>query len=666
MKKVAMYCRVSSDDQKNRDTIENQIETLNAYIEFKEDLEKYDEYLDDAISGTVPFDQRPKGKQLIEDCKKGLFQAILVYKVDRFGRDTLSGLSAVELLRNYNIEIISVTEPFDLNTPTGRFQFISYLNMAELDRNNILERMFIGATRAAKQGKWLGGIVPYGYFVNKEKFLEINEIEATIVRKIFDLYINDGLSILDVTCYLNNSGIDCNYAIRGTGKKNYDSKLSIWSTATIQRIFSSTTYIGIHEYGKRSTKRKETIVRQVPAIIPVEIFEEAQIKKSENKIMSSRNSPNRDFLLRTLIKCGECGRTYYGIYYKKSKSVYSCSGKKNAAKKLYGVKCSNINVVADTIENYAWECCKYILLNFKDFKVKVEDNNIFNEIQEEIERLNKIIGNFENEKSNVFKLYRKNLIDDLELEGQLTDIKKENKKYQKLLQEALNKLEVYNDKNTILNEFEKTVDYYKNRLGVISDEDKKVIFKFLIKEIIITTNIDDGIKTEAFDISWNLPDLIFAPTSLQKLSQNSSELRSEKIPTLYIDKNLYIYIGKKLTNLRLTKNLTRKDLSKEMNLSEYTLKGLELGLIKKSFHYIHLYCRHFNASPYNYLNFDKIIIKTFEEKLTYLMLYYGCKRKVDLDKILNKYDGYISDSINKNANRDFLTTINNKIKEIKK
>jgi len=282
-KKIAIYCRVSSDDQKERDTIENQIEILNTYIEFKEELEKAGEYFDDGISGTVPFQERPAGKLLIEGCKNGLFNSILVWKIDRFGRDTLSGLNAVKLISQYNVEIISVTEPFDLNTPTGRFQFITYLNMAELERSNILDRMFIGATRAAKKGKWLGGIVPYGYYVNKERFLEINEFEANVVRKIFDLYIHEKMSTLKIAIYLNDIGIDCNYAARGTGKSTSTRKKSVWSLTSIQRILSSTTYKGIHEYGKRGTRRTETIIREVPAIIPIEVYENAEKVRKENK-----------------------------------------------------------------------------------------------------------------------------------------------------------------------------------------------------------------------------------------------------------------------------------------------------------------------------------------------------------------------------------------------
>ena len=186
MKNVAIYCRVSSDDQKERETIENQVEILESYVEIRENLKIIKKYLDDGISGTIPFEERPEGKELLKDSTSGLFNTVLVYRVDRFGRDTLTGLSTIEKLRNNNIEILSVTEPFDLNTPTGRYQFINYLNMAELERNNILDRMFIGATRAAKKGQWLGGITPYGYRV-ENKYLVVDEEEAKVVKKIYDL-----------------------------------------------------------------------------------------------------------------------------------------------------------------------------------------------------------------------------------------------------------------------------------------------------------------------------------------------------------------------------------------------------------------------------------------------------------------------------------------------
>lgn len=663
MKRIAIYCRVSSDDQKEKDTIDNQVDILNTYIEMKDDLEKYDEYLDDGVSGTIPFQERNYGKKLIEDAKRGLFDAILVWKIDRFGRDTLSGLSAVELLRQYNIEIISITEPFDLNTPTGRFQFITYLNMAELERNNILDRMFLGATRAAKQGKWLGGIVPYGYYVNKDKYLEINEDEAVVVRKIFDMYVNDNLSSLDIAVFLNSSGIDCNYASRGTGKKNMTEKKSLWSTSTIQRILRSPTYMGIHEYGKRASRRKETIFREVPAIIPEEVFEKATYTRKENIKYSKRNSPNRNFLLRTMIKCGECNRTYYGIYYKNRSAVYSCSGKKTPAKKLYGVKCSNINVNADYLENYIWDKCKEILINYDNYKVKdhFDDNKCA--IEKEISILNSSLKESDLEKSNILKLYRKNIISEVELEEQLTDIKNESDRLTKLINSTKEKLEIYNNKTAIIKSNEKLVEHYKDRIDILSEQEKIKIIRTFIKDITVTSIIEHGEKLPSINITWDMSNLIFESSSIQRLSLT----HIKKIPSYYISENLHLFYGHKLIELRLKNNLTKRDLSKALNISEKTLKHIEEGKIKNPYYYYYIYCRHFNLSSNIYLDFNLIKTNDLSGKLEFIKAFYGLKSLKDIDMILNLRPGSISEYINgKNKNSNIETRIENKVAKLKR
>ncbi|MEG2412893.1 MAG: recombinase family protein [Clostridium sp.] len=515
MKRVAIYCRVSSDDQKERETIENQVDILKTYIEMKEDLELACEYLDDGVSGTVEFEKRPTGKLLIDKASEGEFDAILVYKIDRFGRDTLSGLSAVEVLRTYNIEIISLTEPFDLNTPTGRFQFITYLNMAELERNNILDRMFLGASRAAKQGRWLGGIVPFGYFVNKDKYLEINEDEAVIVRKIFDMYVEDKKNSLDITIYLNSTGIPTNYAARGTGKRNKNEKQSLWSVSTIQRILANTTYMGRHEYGKRSTRRTELIVRSVPAIVPIEVFESAKELRLLNSKNSKRNSPNRDFLLRTLIKCGECKRTYYGVFYRNSPSVYSCSGKKSLNKKLYNTNCHNLNVVADTLEKFVWNICREILVDFDGYVLDDDKTNEESELNMELEFLNKQIIELNNEKSNILKLFRKNIITDAELEEQLADIKKDLTKHDDIIKAVKNKMSIFNDKHNVINKFKNNLEFYKNRVDTLNNSEKTEVIRLLVKCIDIIPIIDNGTKSSEYRIEWNLSDLAFEPSWIQ-------------------------------------------------------------------------------------------------------------------------------------------------------
>lgn len=506
MKRVALYCRVSSDDQKERETIENQVEILNTYVEMKDELSIYEHYLDDGVSGTVAFDERPGGKKLISDAKKGLFDTILVWKIDRFGRDTLSGLSAVELLRKYDIEILSVTEPFDLNTPTGRFQFITYLNMAELERNNILDRMFLGATRAAKKGKWLGGIVPYGYFVNKEGYLEINEAESKVIKKIFDMYVNSRSSTLEIALYLNSLDIPTNYS-RGKGKGNR-TITGKWGRSTILRILSNSTYKGIHEYGKRGSRRKETILRNVPVIIDRGLWEKARKIRDSNKTKSTRNTKHKDYLLRNLIKCKRCGRNYQGVSYKNgSLSYYVCATKRGDRKKLLGETCDNINIPSDLLDDSIWNnVYNDILLKIdnivNDLRISLNKNNENNSINLEIEKIASAIKNIETEKSKVISLYKKDLLSENEVEEELEKIKSEKNNLDKLLLKLNTKREEKNNVDSIVNGFSDIMKNYLSNLENLTDINKKELLNILIDSIWIDWMIKDGEKKVNIEIQY--------------------------------------------------------------------------------------------------------------------------------------------------------------------
>ncbi|MBU3107184.1 recombinase family protein [Clostridium gasigenes] len=504
MNKIAIYCRVSSDDQKERETIENQVDTLETYIEMKDNFTFYEKYLDDGVSGTVAFENRPGGKELISDASKGLFDSILVYKIDRFGRDTLTGLSTIETLRKYNIEIISMTEPFDLNTATGRFQFITYLNMAELERNNILDRMFLGATRAAKKGQWLGGIVPYGYVTNK-KFLEIDPDESEIIKKIFDLYSIDKLSSLDIAVYLNNLDIPSSCK-EGKGKRTKNIT-GLWRSSSIQRILKNTTYMGIHEYGKRGTRRKETIFREVPAIISKDQWDICEKQRSINIKVSKRNQKNRQFLLRSLLTCEHCGKNFYGNTYKNRSDVYICSGKRSDNRRVLGIKCSTLNINADYIEELVWNDCEYILKNYDSILSQlrlVDSKSDKSKLNDEISKIKKSLNDKKNEKNNILNIYRKGIITEKEVEDQLKDIKSEEEKINKLLNYLYEKNDIYDNEDKLINDTIKIMEHYYNRLDILSINEKIDIIKILLKSIKVSTVIEDGEKKSVFNIIYSL------------------------------------------------------------------------------------------------------------------------------------------------------------------
>lgn len=643
MKKIAIYCRVSSDDQKERGTIENQVETLDTYVSIKDDLIIYKRYLDDGISGTIPLTNRPAGADLIKDASVGLFDAVLVWKVDRFGRDTLTGLQAVEELRKYNVEIISMSEPFDLNTPSGRFQFTMYLNMAELERNNILDRMYLGATIAAKKGKWLGGIVPYGYNVDKDGYLEIKEDEAVIIKKIFDLYTEDKLSSLKIAAYLVAQGIPSSC---GTGKGKRTKNVSgRWNVSSIQRILKSTTYKGIHEYGKRGTRRTETILRDVPAIITEEQWNKAAELRSKNQIDSMRNTTGRDYLLRLKIKCELCGGTFYGISYKDRTDVYCCSGKKSTRKIIDGIKCDNANIPADMIEEEVWKECKDILTNYEsyldDFSTKKEEKDEVNNL----DNLKKLLSSKNAEKNNILTLYRKGIIDDEELEEQLLDIKKEEKKLKDLISILEEKNKTIESRNNLFQDTISKLDHYRNRLSNLTFNDKKEIINLLVKEIKVNYEIAGGKKIPRIEAIFNLVKLDIHTD--MGLNSKFDIIKNEFLP-IYIGTES---IGQKLSNLRLRNNVSRIQLSKELGFSDYKLKQLEEDKLKNLYYYAHIYCRFFSIDPVEYLDFKNLPEDTTREKITKLKALFGYRTHRDVAKDLKicyrTFTRYLKDDTNK-------------------
>jgi site-specific DNA recombinase len=126
------------------------------------DLAVYRVYADDGISGTVPLDLRPEGSKILKDARLGKFDQLLVYKLDRLGRETRLILNGVDELEKVGVRVRSMTEEFDTGTPSGRLMLTMLSGFASHERDMIRERCVAGTLRVAAAGVWLGGIVPFG------------------------------------------------------------------------------------------------------------------------------------------------------------------------------------------------------------------------------------------------------------------------------------------------------------------------------------------------------------------------------------------------------------------------------------------------------------------------------------------------------------------------
>lgn len=135
----------------------------------------------------------------MSDAQKGEFDILLVWKIDRLFRSTLHLLEHVNTLFNYHVEFKSITQEFETNTAYGKMILGVLGVIAELERDMIRERTILGKRRKANQGFYVGGKIPkFGYDVIQTeggKILRINESEAKLIQRIFDLYVNDGKSL---------------------------------------------------------------------------------------------------------------------------------------------------------------------------------------------------------------------------------------------------------------------------------------------------------------------------------------------------------------------------------------------------------------------------------------------------------------------------------------
>src|ERR1017187_9562683 len=192
---VGVYLRVSTEEQRERQSIATQREFAERYCQLHS-LPVFRVYADDGVSGTVPLELRPEGSQILKNAVAGRFPQLLVYKLDRLGRETRLILNAVADLEKLGVRVRSMTEEFDTGTSTGRLMLTMLSGFASHERDVIRERSVAGTNRVAEAGAWLGGIVPFGYRkvgVKRDAQLVVSEgsipglamSEAEVIREVF-------------------------------------------------------------------------------------------------------------------------------------------------------------------------------------------------------------------------------------------------------------------------------------------------------------------------------------------------------------------------------------------------------------------------------------------------------------------------------------------------
>ena len=184
--RVATYARISTDEERQPNSLEAQKERLEAFVQSQAAWQIERRY-EDQFTGTVI--DRPALTRVLRDAKLGRFDLLLVYRVDRLARSIRGLAQVIDELSQAGITFRSATEPFDTGTPAGRMMVQMLGVFAEFERAMIVERILAGQERKAARGGWCGGRRPFGYDVAPDRnHLQRNSSEAPLVPEIFDLY----------------------------------------------------------------------------------------------------------------------------------------------------------------------------------------------------------------------------------------------------------------------------------------------------------------------------------------------------------------------------------------------------------------------------------------------------------------------------------------------
>ncbi|WP_449450905.1 recombinase family protein [Streptococcus suis] len=290
--KVAIYVRVSTTNQAEEGySIDEQKDKLTSYCNIK-DWSVYNVYTDGGFSGSNT--ERPALEKLIKDAKKKKFDTVLVYKLDRLSRSQKDTLYLIEdvFLEN-NIDFVSLLENFDTSTPFGKAMVGILSVFAQLEREQIKERMQLGRLGRAKSGKSMMWARPsYGYDYHRDTgTMTVNPWQAIVIRSIFDWYLQ-GISITKIRDALNEQ-----YGEDKGGK--------VWQYRAIRLILTNPVYCGYNQYkGQVYPGNHEPIISE-------DIFNKTQqeLKLRQIETYEFTNNPRpfqAKYMLSGLAKCGYC------------------------------------------------------------------------------------------------------------------------------------------------------------------------------------------------------------------------------------------------------------------------------------------------------------------------------------------------------------------------
>ena len=507
-KAAAIYARVSSDRQKENHTIASQLAALTEYAEahgYQVPAEW--RFQDEGYSGATLL--RPGLEALRDLAAAGHLEAVLIYSPDRLSRKYAYQVLLAEELSRCGVELVFLQAPSG-TTPEDQLLVQFQGMIAEYERAQIAERSRRGKRHRAQQGSInvLSG-APYGYrYVRKSDtsaaYYEVIESEATVVRRVYEAYTQQGLSINAIARLLNEEHIPTR---TGTTR---------WERSTVWGLLRNPAYEGRACYGKTELRPRQRITRPlrkrqglasrdsanherprqdwieiaVPALISEETFALAQEQLEQNK----RHSPRRTSepsLLQGMLVCERCGYALYRCSTRTSArklSYYRCLGS-DAYRHLQGAVCDNPPVRQDHLDAVVW---KELLRLLEDPSVIQEELNRRREaarhadpLKQREEILRRDHARLEKSMDRLLNAYQEGLLSLEQLRSRMPELRKK----QQAVQAEWQSLEAAAADDTQCRRLVETLADFCAQLRLRADTlqvtERQKILRLLVKEILV-------------------------------------------------------------------------------------------------------------------------------------------------------------------------------------
>lgn len=348
--KVAIYIRVSTHWQVDKDSLKVQERELISYCQMVLGINDYVVFTDPGYSAKNT--DRPDYQAMMDRIRTGEFSHLLVWKIDRISRNIIDFATMSEELKRLGVAFVSKNEQFDTSTAMGEAMLQIIMVFAQFERKQTSERVTAVMLSRAGNGQWNGGRVPYGYRWDKEtSTFSLDEAEAGYVKRMAQLY-EEHQSLLFVAKWLNDAGIATKSG-------------AAWTPSSLRVILTNPWYIGryvynVHSDGRGQKKRDESewifVDNHHEPILDEDEFYRIKFLLARNH----RNSPSPGksytrkhiHVFSGIMRCGLCGSNMSSSADRRRAngfrpSQYACSSRRRK-----GTACTNKYISDITVGNF--------------------------------------------------------------------------------------------------------------------------------------------------------------------------------------------------------------------------------------------------------------------------------------------------------------------------